>query len=410
MVSVLGINVPDEKTNLCFFLCAGGIFFFYLVHSYSLEWLKNAQILQYGWVVTLIQCVVYVILAAGDRAVRGAGPRKGHATDYMKIGFLQVASLSLSNFSAQYLNVPTQMMFKSSKLLPVMLVNEIYFRRRHDLGKYIAALFLVSGLVLFTLVDSQMTPDFNLSGVGLVCLALLADALIGSVQEDIMKNRGATNDEMVLYSHLVGGAYVLIVATATMELMPGLRASTASVPVVGCLAVYSSVGFFGVSFVMAMISRFGCVITVTVTSTRKVLSIFLSFLLYPKNFSASYGYAFSVFFLGLCLEVVVNNKTAKEAVQSFLLRARWWRRRSECVSGLPLYEPIPAGPVLKAKGAELAALRPQTPPHRDPTALTKNPSNAQVHAGQLIHSPAHPNGHANGGPAVAVIGAGAQAV
>ena len=29
---------------------------------------------------------------------------------------------------------------------------------------------------------SQVTPDFNLSGVGLVCLALLADALIGSVQ------------------------------------------------------------------------------------------------------------------------------------------------------------------------------------------------------------------------------------
>jgi hypothetical protein len=43
-------------------------------------------------------------------------------------GFLQVATLSLSNYSAQYLNIPTQMLFKSSKLIPVMAVNEIYFR------------------------------------------------------------------------------------------------------------------------------------------------------------------------------------------------------------------------------------------------------------------------------------------
>ena len=38
----------------------------------------------------------------------------------------------------------------------------------------------------------------------IVCGALLADALIGSVQEEILKNRGTSSDEMVLYSHLMG--------------------------------------------------------------------------------------------------------------------------------------------------------------------------------------------------------------
>ena len=33
---------------------------------------ERVQILQYGWVVTLIQCIVYVVLSAGDR---GAPPR-----------------------------------------------------------------------------------------------------------------------------------------------------------------------------------------------------------------------------------------------------------------------------------------------------------------------------------------------
>jgi hypothetical protein len=38
--------------------------------------------------------------------------------------------------------------------------------------------------------------------------------------------------------------------------------------VLGFLLLHAGFGFFGVSFVMAMIARFGCVLTVTITSVR----------------------------------------------------------------------------------------------------------------------------------------------
>ena len=38
------LTTMREQVALCFLVCSGGIFFFYLIHSYSLEWLKNAQV------------------------------------------------------------------------------------------------------------------------------------------------------------------------------------------------------------------------------------------------------------------------------------------------------------------------------------------------------------------------------
>jgi hypothetical protein len=90
MVNILGIHVPDEKTVLCFCVCSGGIYFFYLVQGYASETLKQKRALQYGWFVTLFQCTTYSVMAVLERSIRGAAPRKAHVVDYMKIGFLQV--------------------------------------------------------------------------------------------------------------------------------------------------------------------------------------------------------------------------------------------------------------------------------------------------------------------------------
>ena len=101
----------------------------------------------------------------------------------------------------------------------------------------------------------------------------------------------------------------------------------ASSDLIGVLLIYSVVGFFGISFVMAMIRRFGCVIAVTVTSTRKALSIMLSFVLFPKPLSANYVVAFLVFSAGIVADVVVKNAAAKSAAK------RLWEAFVAVVSG-----------------------------------------------------------------------------
>ena len=73
-----------------------------------------------------------------------------------------------------------------------------------------------------TLEERALAAEFNYAGVLIVSGALLADSLIGSVQEEILKNRGTTSCEMVMYSHIMGGVYVLVLAVGTGQLEQGI--------------------------------------------------------------------------------------------------------------------------------------------------------------------------------------------
>ena len=56
------------------------------------------------------------------------------------------------------------------------------------------------GLTLFTLADKSVSPNFNVKGYVMICLALVADAIIGNVQEKTLKEYRASNSEVVVYS------------------------------------------------------------------------------------------------------------------------------------------------------------------------------------------------------------------
>lgn len=53
------------------------------------------------------------------------------------------------------------------------------------------------GLILFTLADNQVSPNFDFRGYLMISVALIADAVIGNVQEKIIKKYDATNTEIV---------------------------------------------------------------------------------------------------------------------------------------------------------------------------------------------------------------------
>lgn len=58
-------------------------------------------------------------------------------------------------------------------------------RRKYPLHEYVAALFLVIGLILFTLADAQTSPNFSFIGVVMVSGALVMDSFLGNLQEAI---------------------------------------------------------------------------------------------------------------------------------------------------------------------------------------------------------------------------------
>lgn len=56
----------------------------------------------------------------------------------------------------------------------------------------------------------------------MISLALIADAIIGNVQEKAMKTYGASNCEVVLYSYSFGIAYLLIALVLSGRMLPAI--------------------------------------------------------------------------------------------------------------------------------------------------------------------------------------------
>ncbi|KAK1588625.1 hypothetical protein Q3G72_025192 [Acer saccharum] len=79
-----------------------------------------------------------------------------------------------------FLNYPAQIMFKSTKVLPVMKMGAFIpgLRRKCPVHEYISALLLVVGLILFTLADAQTSPNFSIIGVLMILGALVMDSFL----------------------------------------------------------------------------------------------------------------------------------------------------------------------------------------------------------------------------------------
>lgn len=107
--------------------------------------------------------------------------------------------MGLSNASVGYLNYPTQVIFKCCKLIPVLIGGIIIQGKRYGWLDLFAAAMMSFGLILFSLADSQVSPNFDPRGYIMISLALVADAIIGNVQEKSMKTYNATNNEVVSF-------------------------------------------------------------------------------------------------------------------------------------------------------------------------------------------------------------------
>ena len=182
-----------EGRYLPFAVCTGGIFLCYTLSSLSQEY-----VYQVGFNYTSFLTLCCKLLAVGWGLVGGGlRDRRAPHSWHLAIGVLTFATMWLSNQSLLWLNYPTQTLFKSAKLLPVMAVGVAINHKKFHLYEYLSALCLLLGLVLFTLTDMKVAPAFDGVGVLVICMALVADALIGNLQEIMFHTYNTSANEVM---------------------------------------------------------------------------------------------------------------------------------------------------------------------------------------------------------------------
>ncbi|XP_050230630.1 UDP-galactose/UDP-glucose transporter 2-like [Mercurialis annua] len=309
--SLFGISLSDKPVWKQFLICSSGFFFGYLVNGICEEYVYNRLQFSYGWYFTFVQGFVYLVLIyfQGFTTKQMVNPWK----TYVKLSAVLMGSHGLTKGSLAYLNYPAQIMFKSTKVLPVMIMGAFIpgLRRKYPLHEYVSALLLVVGLILFTLADAQTSPNFSIIGVVMICGALVMDSLMGNLQEAIFTMNPETTQIEVLFCSTVVGLPMLIPPMIfTGELFKAWNSCSQHPYVYGVLIFEALATFIGQVSVLSLIAIFGAATTAMITTARKAVTLMLSYMIFTKPLTEQHGSGLLLISMGIVLKMLPDNKTS----------------------------------------------------------------------------------------------------
>ncbi|KAE9556213.1 hypothetical protein FO519_000552 [Halicephalobus sp. NKZ332] len=337
-IYLTGIDITNWSSTAQFLALCTAVFVFYVGYGYIQELLFQLEGMQpFGWYLTFIQFGFYSLFSYLEMRSSGKVTRNIPLKSYFQLAFYTVATMGFSNAAVGYLNYPTQVIFKCCKLIPVLIGGILIQGKRYGWMDVLAAGMMSLGLILFSLADSQVSPNFDPRGYIMISLALVADAIIGNVQEKSMKTYNASNNEVVLFSYSIGCCYILTFLLVTGEFFEGFEFFWKHPrETYGYTIIFSILGFAGVNVVLTLVRTTGALTAVTVTTMRKAVTIVVSFVFFSKPFTMNYVWAGLIVLAAIYVNLYNKNKAKWDKfIFSYFNRKEVQRQlRSLKVSGI----------------------------------------------------------------------------
>jgi UDP-galactose transporter B1 len=242
--------------------------------------------------------------------------------------------------SLKHIDYVTFILAKSCKLLPVMFLHISLFQKRYPIYKYVVIGCVTLGVAVFTLhnpstakkASKGVTADASRSlGLFLLAVNLLFDGLTNTVQDHIFGTfKGFTGPQMMcaqnIMSTLITITYLLIspyIAGTSFGSWIGLS-STGNGEIKDALtfiATYPSVGWdvlgfaacgaVGQVFIFETLAKFSSLLLVTVTVTRKMLTMLTSVVMFGHAVTGMQWVGVGLVFGGVGAEAWFNRMEKK---------------------------------------------------------------------------------------------------
>ena len=205
------------------------------------------------------------------------------------ISFFYVAAMGCSNAALQHVNYPTQALGKSCKMIPIMVFNVLVNKTRYSWAKYLSALFITGGIVVFRVFKASSKASGANSMVGLVLLfmSLCLDGLTASNQKVYRKEFSEAtlhgSLRMMLLTNLWACVHVGIISVVIGDFSSGLAYCNGHQDIVTAIVKFALCSAFGQFFIFFTITGPGPLACTTITTTRKFFTILISVFMNPEN-------------------------------------------------------------------------------------------------------------------------------
>ncbi|KPI44640.1 UDP-galactose transporter-like protein [Cyphellophora attinorum] len=273
-------------------------------------------------------------------------PSRAALSPLLLVAITQTLASPFGYASLAHVDYLTFVLAKSCKLLPVMFLHVTFYRKRYPLSKYLIVLAVTAGVAIFTLYHPPKTSSSKLKaskpakssyyGLALLAINLLFDGLTNTTQDHIFSSPAkygrVTSAQMMaitnFYSTILMAAYLLVTPHLPITLLPVFAQTTNTNELTTALSflqrhpsvLYDVLGFaacgaIGQLFIFATLERFSSLLLVTVTVTRKMLTMVLSVVWYGKSLTGGQWSGVGLVFGGIGTEAWLGaqEKKAKKA-------------------------------------------------------------------------------------------------
>ncbi|KAL0803200.1 hypothetical protein ABMA28_017343 [Loxostege sticticalis] len=210
----------------------------------------------------------------------------------------------------KYVSFPTQVLSKSCKVIPVMMMGKLISRTKYELYEYVTAVMISVGMVLFMFGshdDNAVSTITTMSGVTLLALYMVCDSFTSSWQGALFTNYNCTSLQMLcgvnLFSCVLTAAS-LVHHSNTQHSLRLLQHPVFALDVL-LLSASSAVGQL---LIYRTIARFGAVVFTIIMTLRQAVSILLSCFVYGHRVSAGGGAGVLLVFAAALLRVYCRRR------------------------------------------------------------------------------------------------------
>ncbi|KJA21157.1 hypothetical protein HYPSUDRAFT_203136 [Hypholoma sublateritium FD-334 SS-4] len=264
--------------------------------------------------------------------------RKDLLLRYLQCSVFITSAAPFGFAALSYISYPAMVLGKSCKLVPVMIMNVLLYRRKFAPHKYLVVFMVTAGITIFMGMGDDkkkakhgngngngngQTPYANLIGMTYLLINLALDGATNSTQDEIFTRHKVTGQQMMFWINIFCTILTTVLSVlplpyipvihptegGTSELFTALIFIRTHPSIITPLAQFALTGALGQLFIFETLQHFGSLTLVTITLTRKLFTMLLSVIVYNHTLTKGQWLGAAVVFSGISVEAFVKRKS-----------------------------------------------------------------------------------------------------
>ncbi|XP_053408484.1 solute carrier family 35 member B1-like isoform X1 [Mercenaria mercenaria] len=297
-----------------FLLCAAGVFVSYFYYGILQESITKGKYgsgekqekFTYTLALVFVQCIINALCAKAAMTVFSRDADTTPNKMFAACSLTYLGAMLASNQSLQYISYPTQVLGKSVKPIPVMVLGILFAGKRYPHAKFLFILMICIGVAMFMYKDKKPTETeaSHTFGFGevLLIVSLTFDGLTGATQDRMRSNHKTGAYHMMLFVNLWSILWLAIGLVLSGEGIAFLGFVQRYPSVLPKMVTFGVASAIGQVFIFITVTSFGPLPCSIITTTRKFFTILGSVILFSNPMNSRQWLGTVLVFMGLGLD------------------------------------------------------------------------------------------------------------